>query len=125
MPARSRWIALISGFTFACGARTAPGIGGEAERGTGGGAGSGAASGNEAGAGAGSGGSGGVIFYVHPAKLAAGESHTCFFIRDRVKCWGNNLLGVLGLGDTEHRGDDPAEMGELLPALAMDGDRRP
>jgi alpha-tubulin suppressor-like RCC1 family protein len=126
MPARSRWIALISGLTFACGARTAPGIGGEAEGGRASGdAGSGGAGGLQAGAAgtAASAGSGGGV--AHAARLAAGEAHTCLLLRGRLKCWGNNLLGVLGLGDTEHRGDGAGEMGASLPALAFYGDRTP
>ena len=44
-------------------------------------------------------------------------------IRDRdnasVKCWGNNYNGVLGLGDTNHRGDAANEMGDNLPAVDL------
>ncbi len=128
MPARSRRIALISSFAFACGSRTEPGFLALAEPDAAGGTGVAAATssgGARAGSGgaAGSAGSGGVI--AHEPTLAAGESHTCLLLRGRLKCWGNNLLGVLGLGDTEHRGDDPGEMGTSLPALAFDGERTP
>jgi cysteine-rich repeat protein len=37
----------------------------------------------------------------------------------RVKCWGGNGYGMLGLGDKEHRGDDPGEMGEHLPVVEL------
>ncbi|MDP7038050.1 MAG: DUF4215 domain-containing protein, partial [Myxococcota bacterium] len=37
----------------------------------------------------------------------------------RLKCWGINSLGSLGLGDTEDRGDEAGEMGTSLPALDL------
>jgi cysteine-rich repeat protein len=52
------------------------------------------------------------------AVLAVGTAahHTCVRVTGgRVKCWGNNSSGELGRGDTEHRGDDPGEMGQALP----------
>ncbi len=48
--------------------------------------------------------------------LAPGYDHTCALLESgRVKCWGGNLGGTLGLGDKNHRGDQPNEMGEKLP----------
>jgi alpha-tubulin suppressor-like RCC1 family protein len=38
-----------------------------------------------------------------------------------MKCWGLNLEGQLGLGDTADRGDDPNEMGDALPRLEIGG----
>ena len=35
-----------------------------------------------------------------------------------IKCWGRNKYGQLGLGDTNHRGDGPGEMGVIVPSLA-------
>eukprot|EP01083_Nonionella_stella_P222220 793204_1 len=32
----------------------------------------------------------------------------------KVKCWGYNLRGALGYGDTNHRGDEANEMGDDL-----------
>ena len=37
----------------------------------------------------------------------------------RSKCWGHNLFGELGLGDTQHRGDDGTEMGNSLPSVDL------
>jgi hypothetical protein len=37
----------------------------------------------------------------------------------RVKCWGYNETGVLGLGDGENRGDEPGEMGGALPFVDL------
>lgn len=48
--------------------------------------------------------------------LAAGGAHTCVLFKDgRLKCWGNNVRGQLGLGHTERLGDEPGEMGVNLP----------
>ena len=38
---------------------------------------------------------------------------------DRVKCWGANTVGSLGLGDTNARGDGPNEMGDALPYVEL------
>ena len=52
--------------------------------------------------------------------LAAGDDHTCALRDDNtVKCWGGNLDGQLGLGDTEDRGDGANEMGDSLPTVDL------
>jgi alpha-tubulin suppressor-like RCC1 family protein len=48
--------------------------------------------------------------------VTAGLGHTCAILdNDKVKCWGYNGYGQLGLGDTADRGDGPNEMGDNLP----------
>jgi alpha-tubulin suppressor-like RCC1 family protein len=55
---------------------------------------------------------------VQVKKLAAGQTHTCALLStDTVKCWGGNGGRLLGLGDTNDRGDDPGEMGANLPVV--------
>ena len=36
-----------------------------------------------------------------------------------LKCWGNNMWGQLGLGDTINRGVSPGQMGDALPAVSL------
>jgi alpha-tubulin suppressor-like RCC1 family protein len=75
----------------------------------------------------GSGEMGGMLPYVElgtgrTAKaIAAGSVHTCVLLDDSsVKCWGYGYFGQLGLGDQNSRGDGSGEMGDLLPAVALD-----
>jgi len=53
--------------------------------------------------------------------IAAGCDHTCALTAAGLKCWGSNLYGQLGLGDTNNRGDAPGEMGVTLPAVSLAG----
>jgi alpha-tubulin suppressor-like RCC1 family protein len=52
--------------------------------------------------------------------LAAGYRHTCAVADDgRIKCWGDNGAGQLGLGDTKSRGSAPEDVGDALPAVDL------
>lgn len=53
-------------------------------------------------------------------ELAVGGEHACVRLDDgTVKCWGNNGAGRLGLGDGLHRGGQPGQMGDALPAVDL------
>jgi alpha-tubulin suppressor-like RCC1 family protein len=57
------------------------------------------------------------------AGLSLAQFHACALLADgKVKCWGNNASGELGLGDKEIRGDNPGEMGDALPAVKLFSD---
>ncbi len=48
--------------------------------------------------------------------VAAGMTHTCvLFGNAKIKCFGEGMYGVLGVGDTRTRGDDAKDMGNALP----------
>ena len=52
--------------------------------------------------------------------VAAGRFHTCARLDNgQLKCWGFNLNGRLGLGNTADRGDGAGEMGNSLPAVTL------
>jgi cysteine-rich repeat protein len=57
-------------------------------------------------------------------SISTGSSHTCAVLDDStVKCWGANWEGRLGLGDENHRGDGPGEMGDALPRVDLGAGR--
>jgi alpha-tubulin suppressor-like RCC1 family protein len=57
-----------------------------------------------------------------PVAMWSGFNQTCALTADqRLKCWGYNTVGNLGLGDTTTRGDDPAGMGDALPEVDLGG----
>lgn len=53
-------------------------------------------------------------------QIAGGHSFQCAVLDDgTVKCWGKNVWGQLGQGDTTQRGDEMGEMGDALPPTAL------
>ena len=59
-------------------------------------------------------------------SIAVGKYHACVVLDDRtIKCWGGNSRGELGLGDFEHRGDEPGELGDALPVIDLGAGRVP
>lgn len=49
-----------------------------------------------------------------------GAQHLCALLDDNsLKCWGYNVNGQLGLGDTGNRGDAANEMGDNLPEVNL------
>ena len=55
-------------------------------------------------------------------EISSGRDSSCALLDDgRVKCWGLNSEGQLGLGDTTNRGDMPDQMGDKLGSVALIG----
>ena len=53
-------------------------------------------------------------------QIVLGGSHTCALLsNDKIKCWGRNSTGQLGLGDTDNRGDEADQMGDDLPFVDL------
>jgi alpha-tubulin suppressor-like RCC1 family protein len=56
--------------------------------------------------------------------VSASVANTCVILdNDAVKCWGGNLVGELGLGDTLRRGDLASGMGDSLPTVNLGAGR--
>ena len=52
--------------------------------------------------------------------IAMGEFQACAVLAgDRVKCWGYNANGMLGIGDANDRGAMPGQMGDALPLVLI------
>jgi alpha-tubulin suppressor-like RCC1 family protein len=52
--------------------------------------------------------------------LSVGTDQACAVLdNDRVKCWGSNAFGQLGLGDTRDRGLAVGDMGDGLPYVDL------
>ncbi|HEX4924338.1 MAG TPA: hypothetical protein VFV50_09635 [Bdellovibrionales bacterium] len=57
-------------------------------------------------------------------SLVAGASHFCAILdNDKVKCWGNGSMGQLSDGQATQIGDEPNEMGDLLPYVDLGTER--
>ena len=53
-------------------------------------------------------------------QLVGGDNHYCvLFDSGKVKCWGNNEHGRLGLGSTRGRGTQVDDMGDNLPHVDL------
>ncbi len=62
----------------------------------------------------------GTGFHHQVVGMSAGHYHTCALLgTGRIKCWGYNAFGQLGLGDSATRGTDPAQMGDALPEVEL------
>ena|GEM_PF-1791313 len=54
--------------------------------------------------------------------IVSGWHHHCALLNnDSIKCWGRGHLGQLGYGDSNNRGDNPAEMANNLPIVPLGG----
>lgn len=52
--------------------------------------------------------------------ISVGGYHTCALLSDgKIKCWGRNGNGQLGLGNIDSWGAKPGEMGDSLPAVDL------
>jgi alpha-tubulin suppressor-like RCC1 family protein len=55
-----------------------------------------------------------------PIAVTTGAAHTCaLMVTGRLKCWGR--FTALGVGASSEVGDGPAEMGDDLPVVELDG----
>ena len=53
-------------------------------------------------------------------EISSGFQHSCaLLVNGKVKCWGFNQFGQLGLGDTNARGDSSGEMGSALSYISL------
>lgn len=113
-------LALTLGAFEACGGQTDPGDdfgGGPGPRRDGGGGASSSGGGTSSGGASSSSGGPAQLTLTQLSTLA---NHTCAVWSDgKLKCWGNNAAGQLGLGDKEHRGDNANEMGAKLPFVDL------
>lgn len=55
-------------------------------------------------------------------EVGLGAVHSCALLDTRrVRCWGYNFDGELGIGDTQNRGSAMTEMGDALPPTGLPG----
>jgi alpha-tubulin suppressor-like RCC1 family protein len=54
------------------------------------------------------------------SSISVGYGHVCAILDNAtVKCWGYNLVGNLGYGDSVNRGDKPGQMGDALGTISL------
>ncbi|HRI71929.1 MAG TPA: EGF domain-containing protein, partial [Polyangium sp.] len=57
---------------------------------------------------------------LNAVSISGNNDGTCAILNNgRVKCWGNNEGGILGLADNANRGDNAGEMGDSLPFIRL------
>ncbi len=62
--------------------------------------------------------------YLKSHRVETGRNFACAVMADRrVKCWGSNFYGELGLGDHVNRGEQQSDMGNALPYVDLGVDR--
>jgi len=60
-------------------------------------------------------------FGLKVQSVVTSGNHTCaLFTSGRLKCWGLNDSGQLGIGSTESMGDAFGELGPVLPYVSLD-----
>ena len=54
--------------------------------------------------------------------ISSGRGSNCALLDNgSVKCWGDNSVGQLGIGDVPSRGGQPDQMGDSLPSISLLG----
>jgi hypothetical protein len=52
--------------------------------------------------------------------VSVGLTHSCAVLDNAtIKCWGENTSGILGIGHSNHLGNDAHEMGKYLPSISL------
>ncbi|GLC43533.1 RCC1 domain-containing protein 1 [Pleodorina starrii] len=59
--------------------------------------------------------------HTNVTAISSSWAHTCALLQPcgLIKCWGSNVYGALGYGDTNPRGTQPKQMGNNLPAVDL------
>jgi|GEM_PF-1659864 len=60
---------------------------------------------------------------VQAVDVTAGSEHNCVLLTSgRVKCFGDGMMGQLGIADTQSRGIAPDQLGDALPFAQLGDD---
>lgn len=58
---------------------------------------------------------------LYATKVVGGMYNVCAILNNgKLKCWGDNQYGQLGIGTTQRMGDQAGEMGDSLPHVLFD-----